>query len=168
MKIVLPEEDVKFLKELANEIKTQDNRGTASPYYYTVRQKKRIVGIDANYSENTVWLDTYSGEFTEWATEEDAIKAVMKDHELDREAAEKFVDDNVTEFGTTEYEYDTNVFLTYKGFLEHMKLNGHNYSGRHDGDNFKERDYCKSYVEYAHRNPELKRLLEIIMKFGEK
>lgn len=38
---ILTEDDIKFLKELGKELKTQERYGTAKPVFIQIRQKKR-------------------------------------------------------------------------------------------------------------------------------
>jgi len=167
MKVEISKEDLDFVRNLAHELATQSNRATGKPYYYTIRKKKRVVGMDASYSSETVMVDTCSGDYQEFPDEEAAIVAEMKEQEISREEAEKYVDKTYEEFGVYEYEEDQNVFLTYKGLLEHIRLNGHNIGRRIDPDKpWVEDDQIHSYVHHAFRNPEMRRLIEIIEKLG--
>jgi hypothetical protein len=48
------------LKTIAERLHTQDNRCTADPIF-VVYEKRRLYGIDMDYSENIVWIDSYNG-----------------------------------------------------------------------------------------------------------
>lgn len=162
--IEISDADLAFLKDLAHEIKTQNNRATAHPYYFTVQRKRRFVGADASLGGETVWIDHGSGDYTEYATEEAAIAQIIFDG-VDPKEAQKYFDENFKEYGVFEYEEDVNVFFTMKGFREHMRLNAHNYGGL-DPDNYKDTEKVYSYCHHAFRNPEIKTLLEIIQRLG--
>ena len=46
MQNILTKDDIKFLKELAIELKTQDRQYTAKPVFYQIAEQKKIIGID--------------------------------------------------------------------------------------------------------------------------
>lgn len=167
---ILDNQDIQFLKDLANEIKSQHNRATAMPYFYVIKKTKRVVGMDASYSDDTVFVDTSSGDYSEFKTEEEAIQYEMKGRGIGRAFAEKVVEENYEKFGVLEYEEKHNMFLTYKGLLKHMELNGHNLDRgiSYPSHPFKESNTLYSYVEHAFRNPEMEQLMKIIMKFADK
>ena len=52
------------LKEIGRLIKTQDNRITDAPIFI-VQQIKRTWGLDCDYSDNYVWMETDSGDYSE-------------------------------------------------------------------------------------------------------
>lgn len=63
-KIELTEEQYELLKDLQNELNTQDNRCTANPLY-GVMTRRKIWGIDSNYSDDFEWYidtETYDDE----------------------------------------------------------------------------------------------------------
>lgn len=164
---MLNEDDVKFLTELANEMVTQDNRATGDPYYFVVRTRRRVTGYDVDCApDGTCFVETRSGDYNVFDTREEAIAYLMKDTDLPREEVLRLFWHEITETGYKYEETDHNFFLTHKGFLEHMRLNAHNYPGRQDGEKFKESEYTYSYVKHAFRNPEVQRLFEIIKKFA--
>lgn len=68
-KIDISNEEYEFLKELRQELKTQDNRITANPIY-GVMYKKRVWGMDADYcdGDNFAWI---------WDTEEYSTEEVL-------------------------------------------------------------------------------------------
>jgi hypothetical protein len=157
MKIDLTEETVSFLKELAKEIKSQNNRGTASPYFYVVRNEDEI----AIPAESTDEKKYYHHEWCESYTKEELIDAVRECHYDDTLLSDEFdFDDYVrkhcSEYGVGYKYVDENTFLTEKAYKEHMKLNGHNYR------NYKN---TYSYLKHASINPEMEKLLKAIMEF---
>jgi hypothetical protein len=46
--------------EIAERLRTQDNRCTAEPIYL-VQQRKRIYGVDENYTEKIAWVSSDEG-----------------------------------------------------------------------------------------------------------
>lgn len=169
--LTLTDDDIKFLREMAHELKTQDNRATGAPYYYTVRIFKEVTGMDWRYSDDTVYVRLDGNDPEEYETEEAALKQLVEEGYTPEEAQEHF-DNHYEKFGKFEYREDHNVFLTYKGYLEHMRLNAHNYPGKKDGDRYtaeddKRSNLVYSYVQHAFRNPEMARLIEILKKFGD-
>lgn len=173
--VTMRKEDVEFLRDLAREIKTQDNRATADPYFYVVRTIEHLPAPDG-YGERTVWVDfsddprvylskeefyddyrhdNYPISELEEAKTEEEKSAIIQKFEAEREEAWESLEE--------QEEHDVireaNVFFTQRAYEEHMRLNGHNYHWRD------EKPY--SYVKHAFRNPEIKRLLEIIGRFSE-
>ena len=157
MKIELPEEVVKFMQGLANEIKSQDNRATRQPYFYVVQSKEEIPA-PVGYGDGDEKY--YCSKYEEAHTKDEWIKT-LKERDEENEThtdVDTFIDEECTAFGTHLITVEDNIFLTEKGYNQHMELNGHNY--RH----FKE---TYSYVKYAGRNPEMENLLKAIMSFNE-
>lgn len=169
----LTEEDIKFLKELAHELKTQDRRGTNKPVLY------QISDIDVIWSDNSEDYDDVKimldYEFLE--TEEEMKKYILDNfeefemsyHYLDNEKdlieddinnldideiINMFEEANYTILYAHNHKKTRGAFLTKRSAEEHLKENSHHYSQN-----------AKVYVDYAWRNPELKKLLEIIEKF---
>lgn len=156
MKVELPDDVVKFLKELATEIKAQDNRATASPYFYIVKGLTQLVA-PPGYGEGDSYY--YSRE-REAAHTKDEWIPILKEHDEENGTStdiDAFIVD-CEEFGMHSVDVEENVFLTFKGYKEHMDLNGHNY--RHLKD-------VHSFVKYAWRNPEMTALLKAIMAFAD-
>ena len=159
VEIDVSEENWNFLKEFMNRVKTQDNRGTASPYYFTVCCKKEVAvpeGSTGNvkyYDSNSCESYTYEElkkRFKEWNDDDDDD---TEWNEEDDENFEEYQEKYCQKYDVDEdYEYE-NVFFTEKGYEDHIKLNGHNY--RH----FKK---YYSYVKCAFRNPEIEGLFKAL------
>ena len=94
------------LLAISERLKTQDNRITQNPMF-CVQEKRRIVGMDASYSENTVWIDTQSGDGEEVPPETPGAE----------------------EFGVFEYWETVMVAFTEAGCEQYLALNGHNHKG---------------------------------------
>jgi len=160
MQIDLPDNVIAFLKELANEIKTQDNRMTRSPYFYVVRLKEAFAApADMGDGEPVYCCAEWDEQHTrpEW-------EIILKEYNAERPKSEwrsldEFLDDDCVAYGTHFVDMDDNVFLTEKGYKQHMELNGHNYRSKQGP--------VQSYVKYAGRNPEMEQLLDAIMAFAD-
>lgn len=105
------------LYQIGELIRTQDNRATDSPIF-VVQQKKRIWGIDSDYSSDFAW------------TNADADNAVADDSEaaiLDQlEDEGKEVPDGWCRVGfIDQWEFVTACF-TEQGCKDFIKVNGHN------------------------------------------
>jgi len=155
--IEISDENYEFLKDFMNRIKTQDNRATASPYFYVVQCRKEIAVplgttgktryFDSN-SSSSYTLEELKKWFKEWKDDD-----MEWDNEKDEEEFEKYKRKYCEKYDIDEIEEEHNVFFTEEGYNQHIKLNGHNY-----------RHYNKfySYIKHAFRNPELTGLFKAL------
>lgn len=123
-----------FVETMAERLKTQDNLCTADPIFL-VQQRRRIYGLDPDYSDKVVWMsDGYEVE------EEEAKKY---------EETYKNGDDTPEDAIRTSYE-DTwefvSCFLTRQGAEDFIANQKHNLTDP------------RVYVDSAHRNSEWKAL----------
>jgi hypothetical protein len=154
--IDISDSDLKFLRELSHEIKTQNNHCTAHPYYYVVRTWRDFVA-PAGFGDRQVLVDWNGGDPQTFADEKHARK-YYRDLELtDEESAKRL--EKLEQYGMYELPQYENVFFTQKGYEEHMRLNGHNYRPPYSRD-------PGFFVMHAFRNPEIKTLLDIVHKLG--
>ena len=126
-----------YLLKVANRLVTQDNRCTASPMF-CVRGLRRIFGLDPQWTDNVVWIDT-----------EDVVHQVEppKDEENPPEYYEKTGYIDVWEVLA--------VCFTEDGCREHLKLNGHNYQRY---------EKVEIYAESFNRNPEMLAIRELLVE----
>lgn len=155
MKIDLPEEIIEFMRNLASEIKSQDNRGTRAPIYYVVMGQRETCA-PAGHGAVRYHVSKWDSTFTK-----DALREFIEETDEDNGTTTNF-DDFVAggeceEYSAAYVDVEDNIFLTFKGYEQHMDLNGHNY--RHLKD-------PHSYVKYAGRNPEMEMLHKAIMAFS--
>lgn len=148
MKIELTEETVKFMKEFTHNLETQDRRGTADPYYFTIRCHQDYVA-PVGHNGNAVY---YVSEAEQSFTEEE-LKEYCEENECDFENTK----DKAYEVDLQDIAHNENFFFTKKGYDQHMKMNKHNY-------NHYKKIY--SYVDYACRNPELESVLKLFKEIG--
>ncbi len=126
------------LLKIGEKLRTQDNRMTANPMF-CVQEKKRVVGMDSGISDNTVWVNSTSGEIEESATE-------PYDNKGDWE-----------EFGVLEYWETVMVAFTEAGCEQYLKLNGHNHRGE-----------TRIYVESFNRCPEMIAIRDYLLSLEQK
>lgn len=132
---------IKAILEIGELLRTQDNFGTSNPMF-CVQVRKRVYGMDPQYSGETVWIDTEDG-----ARE---IPAPVGDEQENEYEENEFYQE------TAYYDHweTVAVALTYAGCEEHLRQNGHNY--RHHEE-------TRIYVECWHRNPEMVAVREFLM-----
>lgn len=166
-------EDIEFLKELAHELKTQDNCGTRNPVW-CIMDTRKVAKPEGCGDEIKVFDgDTFFSlsYFADYAVEnfikeeegisDDTIRLKILDcrstcdlkYVLDLYFAAntddyKIVDCSEEEFVT---EQTAGAFLTLRAAKKHLKENYYHYSAN-----------AKAYALSAWRNPELERLLDII------
>lgn len=123
------------LTQLGAEISRQDNHCTAHPLY-VVQAKKRIYGIDPNYADEPVWLNT-----TLDYTEADTKKAKALEREYGKTGRER---DGWTRTAALDLWEFVTVCLTERAAKEYIERNGHRHKGQ-----------LRMYVESAYRNTEI-------------
>lgn len=158
------------LVQLATEVKNQDNRATASPYFFQIQTKEEIPTCEGCGEE--VWVDEDGNklrtdeEIKEYIINwifENEINTTLSEDEAKLIATQIFNTINSTYFGTEDWlekhewrkvnfttinKYE-NCFLTAKSCDEHISANNHHYNDP------------RSYLHHAFRNTEM----ELIFKF---
>lgn len=120
-------ETLETLREIADRLRTQDNRFTKDPIFQ-VRGLRRIYGMDPDYCDDPVWVDT-----EEW-------------FEVDPPKDEDNPGDFLLKTGYIDVWEVLAVFFTEEGCNEHLNLMGHRYS------QYREIDI---YVDSLYRCPEM-------------
>jgi len=148
--IAVSDETAAFLSELATRLANQDRRGTADPYYFTVR-KFVDVAVPEGCGEKVMYFDSQDCEsYTEEEAKENAIE-----HEME---FDDYVEDRCNKYDVKEEERYENFFFTLEGYQQHIKMDGHNIARR-----------CNkydSYVDHAYRNPEIAGVLKAVKEIG--
>jgi len=164
----MKQEDKKFLAELAKELNTQDNAGTANPIWCIMDQEdiimpegdgdfKLVVGPEAAAPLND-FVDWIVGEVSEELKEE-AEEAFFLCDDTDelRNALEEYTGEDPYSYSMYDASMEERIcrnatgFLTKKSAEEHLKQNAHHYS----------KD-ARAYALSAWRNPVRERLIKII------
>jgi hypothetical protein len=149
------------LIELANEMTTQDPRGTRMPHLFQIRDWKKV--YDWNLNGNfKIWVDRSHGievetfndlkeylDNSEISYDEETLKSYWE--EKDKYAFDSDLDtwmeENCSELESCSYSMEevyTNNFLTAKAAENHLKLNDYHY--HKDAD---------VYLNHSWRNPEM-------------
>ncbi len=167
----LTAEDVEFLTQLANELKTQDTAFTRKPIIYQILGEKKDIGIEGDYGDGVVLSIGEDGEDFFDDDVEGAREFLIND-DYDFELSEKtqlaeaktlediaaFCEDVGIRNHYTGYrntETFQGFFLTKSALLRHLEANRHHYKNP------------MSFAQAAGwRNPELERLLDIVEKFA--
>lgn len=176
----MKQEDKKFLKELQQEMLTQDTVGQANPRFWVVMQTVRDYWVDDDIDGICIF-DTYASEsvfegelenLSEWIKEEfDVVQKCEYDNgfiEIVCEDGNEFygnyieIKNFLDEYSSGQYSIcyyrdreeiaqDT-MFLTLRECKEHIEANKHHYKKPH------------SYAMTAWRSPQVTRLYEILEK----
>lgn len=116
-----------ILSAIAEQLKTQDNRCTSNPMF-CVQERRRLVGMDAGYTDNLCWHDCANDE-TIYDDDVD-FKGPPEGEEWDR-------------FGYIDQWFTVMVAFTQAGCEEYLRQNGHNLKSP------------RIYVESFNRCPEM-------------
>lgn len=173
-------EDIEFLKNLQNEMNTQDTCCQADPRFWVIMQKKRIYGINEDY-EVTGTIITSNDDF-ELEIEIDDTKSIynflIEELEVDCELVDGYIqvynddedvlydkDDLINflesegydEYSLVNYRDDEEIvpdtfFLTKRECKEHIKRNRYHYKN----------PIC--YAMTAWRSPQVERLYKILQE----
>ena len=181
----LSNEDIEFIKNLSNEMKTQDTRGTAQPYALVIRNKNRQIrdfencdnkGVywnELEYESFEEFLDSFKEYYNEDMPEGEDSKEVMffeewditdiddlraYEYKLDIEfdiQVSTFAYEDVMTADSSHGRYEGNFFLTEKACRKHIQANRHHFNKP------------DTYGIHLTRNPEMERLYEIIHKLAD-
>lgn len=95
------------LQELLTKMNTQDNRATATPYYYQLRCPIRINCVDSDNSDGSEWINE-ENEIVDSVL--DFAKEIIED-EGDESPLEEFCTKNDIQFGTSTEDNDNDIEL---------------------------------------------------------
>lgn len=155
------------LIELANEMTSQDPRGTRMPHMFQIRDWKKIYDAELN-GRTIIWLDRGNGieietvdQLIEYLNDSDIEFNEDEIKEMWNRWQDRMFDDSLTDWfdenqiSLEEYSYSlepeyTNCFLTAKAAQAHLDANYYHYHKNAD-----------VYLNHAWRNPEA----EIISEF---
>lgn len=135
------EEAKAFLQNFIKKINTQDNRGTASPYFYVIQDIKEY--RDDNNPEFHVLFDEEYSELYRADWEDGLLAAVMEGEGLTEEEAEEFIEKH-DKCGMSTHWEEKGCFFTESDAKGHLESNAHHYSNR-----------ARTYVKHFWRAPEV-------------
>lgn len=153
------EQDKEFVREVINKMNTQDNRGTAMPYFYQIRDYEKVTAPDDDY-EGYLWIhdveetglddeSTWDEKFEYLQEHMDDDFHVTEDMELDPLLEEL----ECTKWYYQEIEVFKGLFFTEEAAKIHLKLNYYHYSHKAD-----------TYVSHAWKSPEVKQFFEAVAR----
>lgn len=156
--IEVSDEMYEKLMELANEMTTQDPRGTRMPHVFQIQEKKKVYDWGLN-GDTGIWVNNEGYEIetledlinycNDGSTEiPENIESIWNNHwDL-----ESWIEKN-TDLKPCSYSLEPvyhNHFLTAKACKEHIRLNGYHYNDPQD------------YLNHAWRNPEMELVSEFL------
>lgn len=159
--IQVTDEMYDFLSNLSKEIKNQDNRSTAFPYFFQVQEDEEV-GVPEGCGE-VVWI--CDGEVC-LRTQEDIKEAIFewknwemgnkKDENQFKELSpfdiEDILEENYIKANVDIKHKYSNCFLTLKAYEDHIRQNGHNLHNP------------KPYLFHAFRNKEMYMLFKFLQE----
>lgn len=133
------------LRELGQKIRAQDNRATSSPLFI-VQERKRIYGVDPDYTDDYVWCYDIGGEVLD-----DEVTSL-----LDKlEAAISDIPDGYEKVGCIDtWEFVTACF-TEKACEDYIRANRHNL------------EEPRIYTDSANRNNEYNMVRDYLISLPE-
>jgi len=143
--------DLLTAKELLNRIKENDNRCTASPYLLLLQEKEFHI-IEDGYGNDveTKYIENITGDYCQFDSIGE-LKDFINDGLEDDEKYGELIEDEHYRKHSVGYSWVTkNVFLTDKGYQDHLDQN------RHNLENY------RSFGIHAFRNNEIKSLLNVL------
>lgn len=161
--------DIQFLKELQEELRTQENDGQAAPRFWTVGDYEWVEAREENaerysvylpYNAESYVLDDYLGEIKkdselseECLTE---LKEIGEDYDETIEWIQKYIDEEAELIPERKVHIiqPNTMFLTKKEAKSHIKSNKHHYTSK-----------AHTYAMTAWRAPKVERLLKILETF---
>lgn len=154
VKLEIPEELYKALLVTAENMRKQDNRATASPYFFQIEETKTRLVPDGFGSP--VWVDEEGGEYDDDDAKEYLVECsnLTKEKVDDLNSAE--LEYHLEKFNFRHYEQEdyktlSNVFFTEEAARNHIRINGHNL------------DAPRDYVSFGYRNPELENVVKLLL-----
>lgn len=165
---VLTEDDISFLRDLANELKTQDTDCQRKPVFIQVREPIKQWGVDIDYADGVAVFINDSNRECPYYTIDEAKEYLENDCEIHParlleltcfDDIERFCEEEGLEYFIGGFNRDNRfhqAFLTFSAYEQHMSMNRHNYAHG-----------TGSWLDSFYRNPQMERLLEIVEKFAD-
>jgi hypothetical protein len=138
-----------IIKSFLTKMATQDNRSTASLFYYVIRTEVEVRDIP-EYCEESRYHDPEDCEESYKSPEECRLK--LKEHEFFDDEIEKIVN-RLEETGVRKEWKHKGMFLTETDAENHLKSNSYHYS-----------DNAHTYVHHAWRAPELQTFFKALFQ----
>ena len=155
-------EDIDIIKNFLQEMASQDNRLTATPFYYVIRSAIYVASYHSGEGDRDTYVNNEDSEDTLIVNSgENAIdnfREQYKDYEefnkMDDEEIETHLEDNYTMYSETKTWEERNMFLTEKDAERHLRLNHYHYS-----------QDAHTYIKHAWRAPDLEAFFKALFKY---
>jgi len=138
--------DRDIIVDFLTQMQRQDNRSTAAPYFYTIRQQKKVYVPTGFGSECDFYCD---GDFYE--SDKAAMKSLLEYGHKRSEVEKLIAKGNWVDF-KMEYEC-RGFFLTETDADNHLRCNPHHYSSD-----------AHTYIDHIWRAPELEAFFMALFK----
>lgn len=148
-KLMTQDEAQKFLQDFIKRINQQNNRGTASPYFYVIQDKKEYRD-DGNPEYYVLFSSEEYSELYRADSEDDMLGVVMAGEKINEEEAQEFIENNNICGLSTHWEED-GCFFTESDAKGHLEANSHHYT----------KD-ARTYVKHFWRAPEVHEFFKAI------
>ncbi|KFN02057.1 hypothetical protein D0U04_13600 [Bacillus clarus] len=169
--------DIQFLKELQQELKTQETDGNASPRFWVIKDYRFVPGNekydsgheerffnDGDYVKFSKFseLKEFLEEYFEGEIEEAELQELFSDENKNFDGLWEYVEDNLNDDGYFDTVFvkeesfivEDTMFLTKEEAKKHIELNKHHYTSK-----------AHTYAMTAWRAPKVERLLNILETF---
>lgn len=137
-----------IIKNFLEKMAKQDNRCTASPYFYVIKTEVEDECIDTDYAEITRYYDPEDFEVS-YDSKTDARNSLKQDGYTLFEIDE--IVDRLEKRGIRKRFEKRGMFLTEEDAVNHLQRNKHHYSSN-----------AYTYIDHAWRAPELKKFFEAL------
>jgi hypothetical protein len=171
-------EEIQFLKDLQNELKSQENDCQASPRFWVIKDYRKVVGHEdydtgstehfhndgdhttfKNFAELKVFIEEY---FEEDVESDEELQQLLSDENESFYELWDYVESNLNDDGyfssvfmkEESYLVPNTMFLTKEEAKRHLKLNNYHYSPK-----------AHTYAMTAWRAPKVERLLKLLETF---
>lgn len=153
MKTEIKEETFNFLKNLVHEIDNQDNRCTALPILFVIKETIKDYGIEEGYgADGYIWIRSGNSDEGEWKWSE------IVEHIRDNYESEYFnpTEEDAIDHGFIKVFYKNiertsdNFFFTENACKQHLTINKHNLIAP------------QNWVIHPFRNPEIEQIINSI------
>lgn len=164
-------EEKKYIVEFLNRMNTQDNRCTATPFYYVIRSADYIPHIHQSDADRYAAHDRYAGGecyYTADSLAELFVKIpreylhipddfkISDLEEMDDYDIQACIERKHEVYYQKKTWKESGVFLTETDAMAHLKANSHHYS-----------DDAHTYVHHIWRAPELENFIRCLFKYFE-
>jgi hypothetical protein len=138
-------DDLSTIKDFLNQMASQNNRCTAAPYFYVIRERKKLLAPLENSVISFFYSPDVNKKFYDW----EEVEKFINENSDDGYSIEDFL-----ECGEQEISIEHGMFLTFTDAENHLKENYYHYD-----------ESAYIYIKHAWRTPGLKRFLKSLFNY---